>query len=201
MSRARLLLPASACAALAFCVCRDAHALGPVGVEVGAIAGAGTVPSNTPSGSPSILGFGLGGRGGVVLSGFYGGVEGLYYFGSSENGYSGHSEMYGVDLGYGFKLPFITIRPLVGIGNFTQHVSGSSTIESLSPGTPGQTVSVEDNRSTLYVQPGITALVSLGTLYVGADANVLLLTSLTESDGGSGLGAAVTIHGQVGLRF
>lgn len=194
MNRVPLLLAASIAAVLAFSVSRDAHALGPVDLEVGAIAGAGTTPSNTPSGLPSPLGFGLGGRGGIALFGFYGGVEGMYYFGGSQNGVSAHSDMYGVDVGYNLKLPLITIRPLVGIGNFTESGSGTAT-------TPTASVSFSGNQSTLYVQPGLTALVSLGTFYVGADANALLLTSLPQPSGGKGLDVAVTIHGQLGVRF
>jgi hypothetical protein len=49
-------------------------------------------------------------------------------------------------------------------------------------------------------------LISLGTLYVGADANLLVLTSLPEYAGGNPntlyrLELALTFHGQVGVRF
>lgn len=194
MNRTPLFLAASAAAVLAFSVSRDARALGPIDVEVGAIAGAGTQPSNQGSGAPNPLGFGLGGRGGVALFGFYGGIEGMYYFGGSDGPFKVHSDLYGVDVGYNLKLPLITIRPLVGIGNFTESSSGSETVL-------GETVSASGSKSTLYIQPGLTALVSLGTIYVGADANALLLTSLPQPSGGNGLDVAVTIHGQVGLRF
>jgi hypothetical protein len=118
------------------------------------------------------------------------------------------SDILGVDVGYGFTLSPITIRPLVGIGNFTERVN-----ELPEPGGPatsgGAVLPLPSNQSasynTLYIQPGITTLVSLGThYYVGADANVLILRSLPETFIGStsnDLYVALTIHAQIGARF
>jgi hypothetical protein len=189
MNRTPLLI-AVATAVLAFSATREARAVGPIDVEVGAIAGVGTTPSNTGSGVPNPLGFGIGGRGGVSLFGFYGGLEGMYYFGGSQNGVSDHSAMYGVDLGYNIKIANITIRPLLGIGNFTVSASVGD---------------FSGSNSTLYLQPGGTVLVSLGLLYVGADANVLILTGLAQSNANgtssNQTDIAFTFHGQVGVKF
>src|ERR1700721_973943 len=95
-------------------------ALGPVDLELGAKAGIGTHPFN---GSLNPLGFGIGGRGGVSFFGLYGGVDLMYYLGGSENvpggSISEHTFMYGLDLGYNFKIAILTLPPLLGIGNFT----------------------------------------------------------------------------------
>ncbi len=210
MSRTPFFLAAIAAAPLAFSVSRDARALGPLDVEVGAIAGGGTMPSNLGSGAPNLLGFGLGGRAGVGLSGLYGGIEGMYYFGGpqtgpyagSPQGVSGHSDMYGVDVGYSFKLPVITIRPLVGIGNFTERLDG---LPAPFPpaGSPPVQFSSTPSYNTLYIQPGVTGLFSLGTLYFGTDANVLFLTSLPQptTTARTFSDVALTLHAQVGLRF
>jgi hypothetical protein len=217
MTRTLFFLAAGAVAALASSVSRDAHALGPVDVEIGAIAGAGTLPTHQGNGAvvlgssgeavPNPLGFGLGGRAGVGLHGLYAGVEGLYDFGGSDAyGVKAHSDLFGVDVGYSFKLPIVTIRPLVGIGNFTETVSGLPQ-PSCPAGSGPCSVPNSQSYNTLYVQPGITVLVSLGTLYVGADANLLMLTSLPGyagcqcSNGQDQLELALTFHAQAGVRF
>jgi hypothetical protein len=220
MNRTPFFFAASAAAALAFAVPRDAHALGALDVEVGPVAGAGTMPTHqgnaaiigaTAATAPNPLGFGLGGRAGVGFSGVYLGVEGMYSFGTTNNSdygaFKAHSDLYGVDVGYSFRLPPVTIRPVVGVGNFTESVSGLP----LPSGPVGSAVSPNSSNqsySTLYIQPGITGLVSLGTFYVGADANVLLLTSFPMEPNSAGsegardaLAIALTVHAQVGLRF
>lgn len=85
---------------------RAAHALGPIDVEVAAKAGGATNPY-TADGAINPLGFGLGGRAGVVvLDHLYGGVNLMYYFGGSGPDVGGpiptatisaHTLMYGVE--------------------------------------------------------------------------------------------------------
>jgi len=218
MNRTLFFLAVGAVAAVASSASRDAHAIGPVDVEVGVIAGAGTTPTHQGNGAvvtgltgvalPNPLGFGLGGRAGVGFHGLYAGVEGMYDFGSSVGqpyGVKSNSDLVGVDVGYSFKLPVVTIRPLVGIGNFTETVSGLPQ-PSCPAGSGPCSVPNSQSYNTLYVQPGITVLISLGTLYVGADANLLVLTSLPEYAGDNPntpyrLELALTFHGQVGVRF
>ena len=158
---------------------RTAHALGPIDLEIGAKAGIGTDPY---SAGPNPLGFGLGGRAGVVLfDHLYGGVNAMYYLGGSQNGVSANTLMYGLEAGWGWKLlDILTIRPQVGLGNASFSGSG--------PGFGGST-------SNWYIEPGVTGLVSLGLLFVGADANVLAFPGLANSN------VAFTLHGQVGVKF
>jgi hypothetical protein len=188
------LLACGALAALLVSFTTDAHALGPIDLEVALQAGGGTSPSNN-NGPINPLGFGIGGRAGVAFFGFYGGVNVIDYLGGSQNlvppGVPGasstkvseHALMYGLDLGPNFKVSILTIRPLLGLGNFQV---------STSPGS--------SNPSYFYLQPGLTALVSLGLLFVGADANVLILPSVSTPTGNQ-VETAFTVHGQVGLRF
>ncbi|HEY5242199.1 MAG TPA: hypothetical protein VIJ22_12060 [Polyangiaceae bacterium] len=192
MKRLPLLAAAAAAAVLTASVAGDAHALGPIDLEVAAKAGLGTNPSGGPI---NPLGFGLGGRGGVSFFGFYGGIDVIYYLGGSETltppGPVGtgsekaslHTLMYGLDLGYNFKVAILTIRPLLGLGNFTV------------TSNPGG-----NSASNLYLEPGVTALVSLGTVFVGADANLLVLPGISTPTG-SQTETAFTLHGQIGLRF
>jgi hypothetical protein len=117
----------------------------------------------------------------------------MYYFGSTgrDIGFpspaatiSGHALMYGVEAGFGVKpIDILTIRPQVGLGNATFSFSGN---------TPGVS---SDNISNLYVEPGVTGLLSFGNWFVGADANVLVIPGLAQSN------AVFTAHGQVGVKF
>jgi len=205
MRSASILAAAFALCASTLMMSRDAHALGPVDLEIGAKVGVGTNPissANTPGSSngqstPNPLGFGLGARGGVSFLGFYGGVSLMYYFGSSQDasvpGESGsvsdHTLMYGVEAGYGFTLAdILTIRPQIGIGNFT--VTASDNVSGVVSG------GASSSDSNLYLEPGVTGLISLGGWFVGADANLLFLPGADYNTT-----TAFTIHGQVGIKL
>jgi hypothetical protein len=173
------------------CITRDASALGPVDVEVAGKVGYGTNPF---SGYPNPLGLGLGVRGGVSLLGFYGGLSFMYYIGSSQNvasqggSISAHSVAYGIEGGYGTKLfGLLTLRGQLGLGNFTASGSGA----------------LSGNSSNLYLEPGLTALLSFGPVLVGADANVLVLPGINDPlpPGQSSWDAAFTVHAQGGVKF
>jgi hypothetical protein len=165
-------------------VAYDAHALGPLDVEVGARVGVGTTPGGVPSGFPNPLGLGIGGRGGVSILGLYGGISGMYYLGESKSvlgvSVSAHSVLLGLEAGYGSKFGPLSLRGTVGIGNIE------------TDGSPGTTT------NGLYIEPGVTGVFALGMWFVGADANGLLLPSY---GGGSSLEGAFTLHGQVGVTF
>jgi hypothetical protein len=173
------------------CVPRDAHALGPVDLEVAGKVGVGTNPFG---GFPNPLGFGLGARAGVSILGLYGGLGLMYYFGSSQNlpsaggSISSNALLYGLEGGYGAKLfNLVTLRGQLGLGSFTVNQSGAH-------GASGNSV--------IYLEPGLTALLTFGTLLVGADANVLILPGINDPlNGQSAWDAAFTIHAQGGVKF
>ena len=191
MKKGASLLLAAAVGVGAFAATRNASALGPVDLEIGAKVGGATNPSS--SDGPNALGFGLGARAGVSFMNVYGGVSFMYYFGGSTDlsvpgiagseHVSGHSILYGVEGGYNLSLPIITLRPQLGIGNFT--LSQSIDI-------PGATTPDVNN---IYLEPGVTALITVGTWYIGADANLLFLPGLDGSQ------TAFTVHGQVGFKL
>jgi hypothetical protein len=192
-----LLLSALFLGVAAALVANDAHALGPLDVEIGARSGFGTPPGGVLSGDPNPLGFGIGGRAGVSSLGLYAGISGMYYVGEDQRasgGSSAHSVLLGVEGGVGSKLGPLTLRGTVGVGYIETHVapipSGVGLIL-LEPPVPGTT-------SGVYIEPGVTGVVGLGSWFVGADANALILPSY---GGGSSLEAAFTMHGQVGVKF
>jgi hypothetical protein len=179
---------------------RKAHALGPIGIEAGAQVGYGTNPDSS---FQNPLGVGLGLRAGVVLfGGLYGGVKITDYLGSNQDGLKFHSLQEGIDVGWGFKILLLTIRPQIGIGNigFTESGTESVTVAGVTAST-----SANASQSSLYLEPGVTALISLGLIYIGADINYLYVTSYPDgvnSTGVSTKGAGgATIHGQIGVQF
>jgi hypothetical protein len=157
----------------------------PIDIEIAARAG--TAVSNLGP-----LGFGIGGRGGVSIQGVYAGVDFIDYLGATSTcdscsapagaalpKRSQSALLYGFEVGYGFNLSLVTIRPQLGLGNFR-----------LSSSLGGGATSVSNY---FYLEPAVVGLVSLGELIVGADVGALLPPTGPE--------LALTVHGQVGVRF
>jgi hypothetical protein len=169
----------------------EARALGPIDFEAAARVGGGTNPFGAFS---NPLGFGLGARGGVGFSGFYGGVSLIYYFGSSQDvpggggKVSASSFLYGIEGGYGGKLfNLFTLRGQLGIGSFQLSTGGT-----LGP----------RSASNLYLEPGGVALMSFGMILVGLDATIVVLPGVADPvTGGSNWDAAFTIHLLGGVKF
>ena|GEM_PF-1288820 len=169
-------------------VTRDASAFGPGPldtIEIAAKAGGGT---NPVSGGPNALGIGVGLRGGASFSGFYGGLSFMDYLGSSQEvpaagggstRYAVSSILVGIEGGYEIHVSLFTLRPQVGVGSYTLN----------------QTESDSNNSGSLYLEPGVTGLLTFGRWIVGVDASVLFLPWL------SGAQPAFTAHGQVGFKF
>jgi hypothetical protein len=164
-----------------------ADALGPLDVEIGAMAG-------TATGAFGPLGFGIGGRGGLSIGGLYAGVEVIDYLGATSTcgscseppgvnlQQSRGGLLYGIEGGYNFKFSPVTIRPQLGLGNFRL----SSSYGNPPPGSG-------TSSNYFYLEPGVAWLVSLGMVFVGVDAAALFLPT--------GPGLAVTAHGEIGVTF
>jgi hypothetical protein len=182
-------------------VASDAHALEPIDIEIAPKAGGGTSPGNS---EPSALGFGIGGRAGVQIRGLYGGVALVNYFGEGVDYYidnagpskayvSRHALVYGLEGGYGVKMGPLTLRAQLGVGDYAESVDISWT-------AGGPPTSYTSN--SLYLEPGLMAMIALGSFLIGADANVLALPGRTELGGHSSpVDAAFTSHGQLGVKF
>lgn len=169
----------------------EARARDPFDFEVAAKAGYGTNPYG---GDLNPLGFGLGGRSGMSFRNIYIGVSFVDYVGGrvdaevpgpvSNHAFvsvSIHALMYGIEAGYSFALlDLVTIRPQLGIGN-----------DEVNASVPGH---------HLYLEPGIVAIAPLGVCFAGVGVNLLLLPALMAC-GSSWLGMALTLDGQVGIKF
>jgi hypothetical protein len=177
-------------------VAREARALGPLDLEVAAKAGFGTAPGSL---SLNPLKLGLGARAGVTLLGLYGGLSIIDYFGesSSDGTVSDHALMYGVEAGYGSKLlDVLTLRAQLGVGNFAEmvDVKTGSTV-------PGAAFAASATNNSLYLEPALLGMITVGSFLIGADAGVLVLPSRAVGDGKTELDAAFTLHAQVGVKF
>ena len=127
MKGALILLLAAAVGAGTLSYTRDAHALGPIDLEIGAKVGAGTNPTGDKI---NPLGFGLGGRAGIGIFGIYAGVTAMYYFGGSASDpihRTGKAVLYGAEAGYTFKLVFLELRPQLGVGVYNGNFSAVTT--------------------------------------------------------------------------
>jgi hypothetical protein len=167
---------------------RDAHALGPVDVEIGARVGVGTNPDSK---GPNPFGLGIGGRAGVSIFHIYGGLSAIHYFGASSDiptpagtvSSSYSSTLLGVEAGYSITaIPHLTLRPQLGIGNASFSFADVS-------------------QSHLYLEPGFVALVTLGLVYVGADVNLLAIPGIDQGAGNTKTYTSFTFHGQIGIQF
>lgn len=199
MKLVSVLLLVAAAGSCILSVASTASALGPVDVEIAAKVGGGTspgivLPSSGPAfAGPNALGLGLGGRAGVSFMGFYGGVSFMDYLGASQGNESLKTILYGVEAGYNIGISILTLRPQLGVGNYRLTESSPGGLTTFS----GQVVSDSYSSNSLYLEPGVTALLSFGLWIVGADGNVLFLVPT----GGDNSHPAFTAHGQVGIRF
>ena len=189
MKKVVLLLSAAAVGLALASVASPAHALGPIGVELGAKLGGG---SNLGGASTSPLYFpAVGGRGGITYHGFYGGVSMIAYAGQSvavasrAGGTSAHSLLYGVEGGYGVTfLEHITLRAQVGLGNAEIGYGDTSS-------------------SYFYLEPGVLVMARLAVVFVGVDLNMLIVPAgpAYHGTGEHGFDTAVTSHLQLGVMF
>lgn len=187
----------AALAVVAVWIPREAHALGPVDLEIAAQVGGGT--STLGSGAPNALGLGVGGRAGIDFLGFYAGVAAMYYVGDGGNVSDStgdvvhtyaNSSLAGLEGGYNIGLSVLTLRPTLGVGYYNAGVSVSSTLGGI--GSPG---SSSASSSSIYIEPGATALFSFGMWIAGADVGVLWVPAVNDSQ------AAVVVHGQFGIKL
>jgi len=141
---------------------RPASALGPVGVEIGALVGG----ASNPSYPPPILGLGLGGRAGVSLGGVYLGAAITEYLGGSAtlpNGFadSTHTLLVGAQGGLTMRFGPLKLRPLLELGVADLSEAGQS-------------------NATFYAQAGAAFLFFVGPLFFGADLAGLVVPSYTR---------------------
>jgi hypothetical protein len=190
----RLAFCLSSAAALALTFASSAGADGIVAVELAARVGAATSPGWVAN--PFALGFGA--RAGASFHGFYGGITAMYYLGGSFGASGFHTVLIGLEGGYTLKVGPVLLRPQVGVGD-------GSFSQTASDGVNNPPISTLVGN--VYLEPGVVVMIPIGSFFVGADANALILPafSLANSDGMGSEPAktylSFSAHAQVGVRF
>lgn len=174
-------------------------------------------------GGTSPFGMGVGGRAGLAFSnGVYVGLSVIDYLGSKDVDVTDTALLYGLELGYGFRLAEtsdggrLTLRPQVGAGGVTvfrtdPSLSAASTatsgsgrkrvdvVTSASGGSGGSSnVTTVD---AFYVQPALTLMYATGPFFLALDPNVLIVPGITYSGAAPSTWLSYGFQAQAGLRF
>jgi hypothetical protein len=180
-------------------------------------------------GGTSPFGAGFGGRLGFSIAGVYLGASVVDYMGATDIDAWAHGVLYGGEIGYGLRSSDVggvtfVIRPQVGVGGLTVFhttpiTSSSSTtsrtvrtranvdvITTASGGTSSGSSGSASNTTTtslsnVYLQPGVTFLVSSKSTFAGVNANVLLIPGVTYGDNAPTTWMSYGLEGQLGVRF
>ena len=177
--------------------------------EVEAAASIGLASNPMPSvyfHANNALHVGLGLRAGVILfGGLYGGAKLVDYLGSTTTIFETsipveeHAFQEGLELGWNFKLlGLLSIRPQIGVGNIT--FSGTANSPYFTPSGVVLGTNRASSGSSIYIEPGLTALVSFGPLVVGGDMSYLKIPDYPDSTATYST-HAFTARVQVGVRF
>ena len=143
---------------------REAHALGPVGIEVGAkVAGTDRGPSSEDDGRTTRSASALaGGRAGITIFGIYlGGTSSSTTWGAATgSAVATTRSSAGGEIGYSYENPVLTLRPQLGLGNITDLRLELEPISKLAT-----------RRQQLLPRAGRHGAPHLRILYFGADIN------------------------------
>lgn len=114
------------------------------------------------------MGVALGARGGLTIpmTDLYVGALFLYHMGDSATVLNVEttlsSFMLGGEIGYEIGVPFITLRPSIGLGLNNTSADVEGTIAGF--GASGST-----SEGDFYISPGINAMLTFGVIYAGAE--------------------------------
>lgn len=173
-------------------------------------------------GGTSPFGMGFGGRAGLAFSsGIYVGLSVIDYLGSKDVDVTDTALLYGLDLGYGFRLAEttdggkLTLRPQVGAGGLTVFRTDPSLNASTTPtsGSGRKRVDVVSSASgsggssnvttvdAFYVQPAVTLMYATGAFFAALNPNVLIVPGITYSGAAPATWLSYGLQAQGGLRF
>ena len=175
-----------------------------VDFEIGGQVGYTTGPIR---GGTNPFGAGFGGRLGFAFKSVYFGASIINYLGGNDVDVSYRSLLYGVELGYGFRLPVggsatLTLRPLLGLGvasvYYTDPALAADVVTSASGGSSGggsDTLTV----NALYLQPALLTMISSGHNFAALGVSMLDIPSITY--GGAAAAEWRSYSGQLQLGF
>ncbi len=195
--------------------------------EVAALAGYLSPPIR---GGTTPFGAGLSGRFGLVLSNVYIGGKLAGYLGGTDVDISDRSLLYGLELGYGFRLDafggtHFVVRPQVGAGAMTifhtdPSLAGASTTtatggrarasvdvitaaSSSSGGGGSGSSSLSDTTTVtnVYVEPGLSVMWTSGVFFVGALGSMVVVPGISYSGADASTWVSYGLAGQIGVSF
>jgi hypothetical protein len=153
-------------------------------VELGGVVSYVTPPIR---GGTNPFGAGLGGRVGLVYSGFYVGITVLDYVGGSDVDVSYQAIFYGLEVGYGWRLPVLqgpslTLRPVLGIGDaavsYTDPALAADVVTSASGSSSSSDTLTVNN---VYVEPALMLMLSSGHYFGAVRGSALVIPGIQYS--------------------
>ncbi len=160
-------------------------------------------------GGTNPFGAGFGGRVGLTFRDVYVGATIVDFLGGSDVDVSYRALLYGVQLGYGVRLPLtpgatLTLRPMIGLGAASVSYTDPSlavdvvtTASGSSSSSGSDTISV----SALYLQPELLAMVRSGVHFVAVGASMLEIPNITYGGAGAAEWRSYGVHAQLGFVF
>jgi hypothetical protein len=149
---------------------------------------AAVLVGNGFKGDPNLYGIGIGVRGGVtlpVLPLYIGGTF-MYHLGTTVGEIKTNVFYLGPEVGYELSLGPATIRPYLGVGYASARSSGSFCFGGLG------CTDVSNSEGKIAFWPGVTGLVGVGPVFVGADLRYTVITDVPDGNGNA-FGAFATL--------
>ena len=156
-------------------------------------------------GGATPFGAGFGARVGVSLSGFYVGLTLVDFLGSKDVDVSYRALLYGIELGYGFRVAafggaFWVMRPRLGVGDAAVYYTDPSLLADVVTSASGSS-SASDTLTVnnVYLQPGLTFQLASSAHFVAIDGSMLVLPGIVY--GGADATTWISYGAQVQLGF
>ena len=171
---------------------------------------AGEVAYMTPPirGGATPFGAGFGARVGLDFSGFYVGVSVLDFLGGKDVDVSYRSLLYGLEIGYGFRVPAFggtvwVLRPRVGVGDAAVYYTDPSLKADVVTTASGSSSSASDTLTVnnVFVQPGVTLELASRSYFAAMDGSMLVLPGIAYGGADATTWVSYGLQLQLGFHF
>jgi hypothetical protein len=161
-------------------------------------------------GGTNPFGIGFGGHAGLSIDDFYVGARVVDFLGGTDVDVSYRSLLAGIEVGYDFRvhLPqqwFFAVRPQLGVGDavvyYTDPALAKVDVVSSASGSSSTTTSDTLTVNSLYLDPGVTATLSSGVVYLSINGSILLLPGIVYGGAEATTWISYGSRVSVGLRF
>jgi hypothetical protein len=161
-------------------------------------------------GGPNPFGLGLGGHAAITVDDFYFAARVSEFLGSKDVDVSYGALLAGVDAGYEIHVvklgrTTVTVRPQLGLGDavisYTDPSLAKVDVVSTASGSSSSSSSDTIRVSNVYVQPGLTAMVSSGVGFFSANESVLVLPGIVYGGADATTWISYDTRLSAGLRF